>query len=182
MARLSGPGVVSRRNPKLFCWSGFDASSKGFPFFLIFYRIQFNDLLACDFPDRGPQGNSPHSPAFEQTKFCWCWWFGWWVMMARSKLRCVLILQACLRSKTRCFDAAWYQRWDWLEHSVKLHTTSRYPCSIFDWEARGMRYEPIFIRHSYIVIGSMLFENNCFSEHCASKKPFWPSTVIGMKK
>ena len=24
------------------------------------------------------------------------------------------------RAKKRCFNAAWYQRWDWLEYSVKF--------------------------------------------------------------
>ena len=48
-------------------------------------------------------------------------------------------------AKKRCFSAAWYQRWNWLEYSVKFDAAFCYPCSNFECKAggdfKGIRFE-----------------------------------------
>ena len=39
-------------------------------------------------------------------------------------------------TKKRCFNAAWYQRWDWLKYSVKFDAFC-FPCRNFESETGG---------------------------------------------
>ena len=68
-----------------------------------------------------------------------------WKLTTRRKLGCVLILQSMFGTKKRRFNAAWHQRWDWLEYSVKFNLAFCLPCRNSESKAgghfRGMRCE-----------------------------------------
>ena len=42
-------------------------------------------------------------------------------------------------TKKRCFNAAWYQRWDWLKYSVKFDAAFCFFCRNFESKAGGER-------------------------------------------
>ena len=56
-------------------------------------------------------------------------------------------------AKKRCFNAVWYQRWDWLKYSVKFDAAFWFPHRNFNSKAggdfRGMRYESTFTTDGY---------------------------------
>ena len=68
-----------------------------------------------------------------------------------------LRLRACpvsmFGTKKRYFDVMWYQRWDWLEYSVKFDAAFCFPCRNFKSRAegdfRGMRCESTFANDGY---------------------------------
>ena len=79
-------------------------------------------------------------------------------------------------AKKRCFDAAWYERWDWLEYSVKFDAAFCFPCRNFESKAggdfRGMRGESIFTTNGYRNWKHATEINRSFSKHAASKEHF----------
>ena len=40
-------------------------------------------------------------------------------------------------TKKRCFNAAWYQRWNWLKYSIKFDVAFCFPCRNFESKVRG---------------------------------------------
>ena len=58
-----------------------------------------------------------------------------WELTARCKLGCMLNPVSMFEAKKRCFNAAWYQRWDWLKYSVKFEAAFCFPCCNFESKA-----------------------------------------------
>ena len=40
-------------------------------------------------------------------------------------------------AKKRCFNAAWHQKWDWLEYSFKFDAAFYFPCRNFESKSKG---------------------------------------------
>ena len=74
----------------------------------------------------------------------------------------------------RCFNAAWYQRWDWLEYSVKFDAVFCFPCRNFESKAggdfRGMRCESTFTTDCYRNWKHAIELNRGYSKITASKE------------
>ena len=77
-------------------------------------------------------------------------------------------------TKKRCFNAAWYQRWDWLEYSVKYDATFCFLCRNFKSKAGGyfpgMRCESTFTTNGCRNWKHTTEMNRGFFMHTASKK------------
>ena len=72
-------------------------------------------------------------------------------------------------AKQKCFDAASFERWDWLQYSVKLNVAFCLPCRNYECEVRGIRCESTFAHHGYCKPEN----KKVFSKHRASKEHSW---------
>ena len=76
--------------------------------------------------------------------------------------------------KKRYCDAAWYQRWDWLEYSVKFDAAFCFPCRKYKSKAGGdfreRRCESPFTTNGYSNWKHATEMNRGFSKHAASKE------------
>ena len=74
----------------------------------------------------------------------------------------------------RCFNAAWYQRWDWLEYSVKFDAAYCFSCRNFESKAggdyRGMGCELTFATNCYRNWKHAIELNKGYSKITASKQ------------
>ena len=77
-------------------------------------------------------------------------------------------------AKKGCFNAAWYQRWDWLEYSVKFEAAFYFLCRSFESNAggdfRGMHCESTFTTDCYRNWKHANAMDRGFSKHAASKE------------
>ena len=77
-------------------------------------------------------------------------------------------------AKKRCFNVAWYRRWDWLEYSVKFVAAFYFLCSKFEPKAGGdfreMLCESTFTTEGYRKWKHATEINRGFSNHAASKE------------
>ena len=76
--------------------------------------------------------------------------------------------------KKRCFNAAWYQRWNWLKYFVKYDAAFCFFCRSFESKAgedfQGLRCESTFTTDGYRNWKHATKINKDFFKHPASKE------------
>ena len=74
-------------------------------------------------------------------------------------------------AKKRCYSAAWYQSWNWLEYSAKFDAAFCFPCRNFESKGGidfgGIRCESTFTTDGYCNWKHVIEINRCFSKHAA---------------
>ena len=77
-------------------------------------------------------------------------------------------------AKKKCFNAAWYQKWNWLEHFVKFEAAFCFRRRNFESKGggdfRGMRCESTFTTVGHRNWKHATKMNRGFSKHAASKE------------